>query len=114
MESVTHRSCIYPYVGPNRTVEVLEREIKVLLSDASKNSLDITTDQDGLSEETRTKLLKVSRESGVGPIKLTYRLSEDGSDCLDFLGHVGEYRVIIFANSSERYHGLLVLGENDI
>ena len=74
-----------------------------------------------MSSETREKLLRVSiGGSGVGPVKIICDLGEDantygdGENKLEFLGHVGTQRVLLNANRSERYHGLLILGEKHI
>ena len=122
MSTVTRRSSLLKYVGASRIIEVSKEDLKLLLKTEVDQSLDMVTEQDKLSSETREKLLKMSNNgSGVGPVRIICLLEEESSNTygddankLEFLGHVGTQRVLLNANSSERYHGLLILGEKHI
>ena len=118
---MTRRSSLLKHIGASRTVEVSKEDLKLLLKTEVDQSLDMVTEQDKLSSGTRQKLLRVSIDgSGVGPVKIICVLEEgantygDGENKLEFLGHVGTQRVLLSANRSERYHGLLILGEKHI
>ena len=120
MSTVTRRSSLLKHIGASRTVEVSKEELKLLLKTEVDQSLDMVSEQDGLSSKTRAKLLKMSKSgSGVGPVKISVSIDcgttyGDDANKLEFLGHVGTQRVLLNANSSERYHGLLILGDKHI
>ena len=103
------------YIGDNRTVKVTESDMKCLLKCEMDQSVDLSA-TDKLSSSTINQLNKVSRETGIGPIKLSYSLPDrnNGSNLLEFIGFIREHTVLVDANKSERYHGLLVIGEQNI
>ena len=87
----------------------------LLLKSEINQSLDIVSDEDKLSPDIREKLHQLSKNAGIGPIKIVCMLGKhDPLNFMEFLGFVGAYRVLLDANKSERYHGLLIIGENKI
>ena len=66
-----------------------------------------------LSSLTIETLQKIKSDTGTGPIKVVCDISSEygKSNFLEFLGFVGTHNVLLDANKSERYHGLLILGE---
>lgn len=112
---VTRRSCLVEHIGENRTIEVTREDMSLLLNSEINQSLDMVSDEGKLSPDTREKLQQLSKNTGVGPIKIVCVLGKDGhANCVEVLGFVGIYKVLLNANKSERYHGLLMLGENKI
>ena len=89
--------------------------MSLLLNSEKRQSLDMISDADKLSNDTREKLQRLSKNAGIGPIKIVCVLQkENPADFIEFLGFVGAHRVLIDANASERYHGQLLLGEKRI
>ena len=113
--SVLPRSCLAKYIGRNRTIQVEKDDMKLLLKSEVDESIDISGEGQ-LSFNTRERLLKIKSDTGSGPIKIFCDI--DHKECklnsLEFLGFLGTYRILLDANKSERYHGLLVLGDYKI
>ena len=103
------------YIGENRTVRVTRDDLQSLLQTEIDKSIEITTEEGKLSSSTIGKLQKITSDTGIGPIKIVYEMSSDNElNLLEFLGFVGTHKVLLDANKSERYHGLLILGEYKI
>ena len=113
--SVIPRSFLAQQIGLNRTISVSKSDLKCLLETEIDQSIDLSA-KDKLSIDAIDQLKNVACNSGIGPIKFssTIRYEGSGSTLLEFLGFVGEYTVLLDANESERYHGLLVIGEHQI
>ena len=103
------------YIGLKRTINVSKNDMKYLLSSEVDQSIDLNS-RDKLSSGAIDQLKRVTSETGIGPIKISCAIydTDDISSLLEFLGFVGEHTVMLDANKSERYHGLLVIGEYQI
>ena len=76
----------------------------------------MTSEGGKLTSGTIENLRNITSDSGIGPIKIVCDMSSeyDEVNFLEFLGFVGRDKVLLDANKSERYHGLLILGEYNI
>ena len=110
--TVIRRSFLVQHIGLSRTINVSKNDMKCLLRSEVDQSIDLNA-QDELSSSTIDQLKNITNESGIGPIKISCELydTNHGSSPLDYLGFVGEHTVLLDANKSERYHGLLMIGE---
>ena len=112
---VIPRSFLAQHIGLNRTINISERDLKCLLNTEIDQSIDLSA-KDKLSTCTIEQLKNVTGDTGIGPIKFTCSIlnKDTDSSLLEFLGFAGEHAVLLDANKSERFHGLLVLGEHQI
>ena len=112
---VIPRSFLAQHIGLNRTINISESDLKCLLKTEIDQSIDLSA-KDKLSTCTIEQLKKVTSDTGIGPIKFSCSILNKDSDSslLEFLGFAGEHAVLLDANKSERFHGLLVLGEHQI
>ena len=91
---VTRRSCLVEHIGRNRTIQVTREDMSLLLKTEIDQSLNMLSEEDSLSSDTRDKLQELSKNSGVGPIKIVCVLgNDDQANCVEFLGFVGTYRL---------------------
>ena len=113
---MTRRSCLVKYIGVNRTVRVTREDLKSLLQTEIDQSIEMSSEEGKLSSATIEKLQSITSDTGIGPIKIVCDMSSeyDELNFLEFLGFVGTQKVLLDANKSERYHGLLILGEYKI
>ena len=112
---VIRRSFLAQHIGLNRTINISESDLKSLLKTETDQSIDLSA-KDKLSTCTIEQLKKVTSDTGIGPIKFSCSIlnKDTDSSLLEFLGFAGEHAVLLDANKSERFHGLLVLGEHQI
>ena len=92
------------FIGPKRTLQVQRDEIELLIK--SEESVPY---KEKFCETTVFKIKAMIGESGLGPLKLAFK-DQDGE--LSFMAFVGEHRIMLKANKSEKYHGLLALNNN--
>ena len=89
----------------------------MFLKNGTDESIEIESNEGQLSPTTVKQFLKIRNDTGIGPIKMVCYINEDAkndSNFVEVLGFIGAYNVLLDANKSERYHGLLLLGENKI
>ena len=63
------------------------------------------------SESTKKGLETLSSES-IGPIKVIYE--SEGLSILEYLGFVGQFRILLDTTKHHRHHGFLILGEKKL
>ena len=63
------------------------------------------------SESTKRDLEALSSES-IGPIKVVYE--NEGVSILEYLGFVGQFRILLDTTKHHRHHGFLILGEKKL
>jgi len=64
------------------------------------------------SESMKNELETLSKES-IGPIKVVYE-NEDDLTILEYLGFVGQFRILLDTTKHQRHHGFLLLGEKKL
>jgi hypothetical protein len=62
--------------------------------------------------ESTKKVLEALSSESVGPIKVVYE--SNGSPILEYLGFVGQFRILLDTTKHHRHHGFLILGEKKL
>ena len=95
---------------------VTRDDLKSLLHTEIDQSIEMSSEEGKLSSGTIEKMQSITSDTGIGPIKIVCDMSSEygESNFLEFVGFVGTHKVLLDANKSERYHGLLILGEYKI